>query len=103
MREREREIEQKLVQGVQALGGRAYKFVSPGNTGVPDRLVILPGGLICFVELKTDTGRLSTIQTVQIGRLKALGADVLVVKGLLGVQHFLESCREYLEGTGHEV
>ena len=36
----EREIEKKLVDGVRKLGGRAYKFVSPGNDGVPERIVL---------------------------------------------------------------
>ncbi len=42
----EKMIEQKLRNEVKALGGRAYKFVSPGNDGVPDRLVVLPGGKV---------------------------------------------------------
>ena len=48
----EKDIETKLRNKVKALGGRAYKFVSPGNSGVPDRLVVLPGGKIGFAELK---------------------------------------------------
>ena len=40
---REKEIEKILVTGVKKLGGRAYKCASPGNDGVPDRIVILPG------------------------------------------------------------
>lgn len=99
----ERDIERRLVTGVKALGGVAYKFISPGNTGVPDRLVILPGGHVCFAELKTDGGRLSSIQKVQLDRLQALGADAVVVKGPLGVECFLDCCREHLRGEGHEV
>ena len=45
---KESEIEARLVRGVKALGGVAYKFVSPGNVGVPDRLVVLPGGRVIF-------------------------------------------------------
>lgn len=56
---RESDIERRLVQGVKKLGGRAYKFVSPGNVGVPDRLVVLPGGVVLFVEVKAPDGRLS--------------------------------------------
>lgn len=41
-------IEKKLVEKVKFLGGRAYKFISPGNAGVPDRLVVLPGGKVRF-------------------------------------------------------
>ena len=70
---KESQIETQLVRGVRALGGRAYKFVSPGNTGVPDRLVVLPGGRIIFVELKTDTGKLSPMQIRQIDFLRSRG------------------------------
>lgn len=86
----EREIEKKLVDGVRKLGGRAYKFVSPGNDGVPDRIVILPGISPVFVELKTETGRLSSLQNVQIKKLKDLGQDVRILYGLEDVKRFLE-------------
>lgn len=86
----EREIEKKLVDGVRKLGGRAYKFVSPGNDGVPDRIVVLPGRVPEFIELKTETGRLSSLQNVQIKRLKDLGQDVRVLYGLEDVKRFLE-------------
>lgn len=86
----EREIEKKLVDGVRKLGGRAYKFVSPGNDGVPDRIVVLPGRAPKFIELKTETGRLSSLQNVQIKRLKDLGQDVRILYGLEDVKRFLE-------------
>ena len=89
----EREIEKKLVDGVRKLGGRAYKFVSPGNDGVPDRIVVLPGISPVFVELKTETGRLSSLQNVQIKKLKDLGQDVRVLYGLEDVTRFLEEMR----------
>lgn len=86
----EREIEKKLVDGVRKLGGRAYKFASPGNDGVPDRIVVLPGRAPKFIELKIETGRLSSLQNVQIKRLKDLGQDVRVLYGLEEVKRFLE-------------
>ena len=52
----EKDIERKLIAGVKRAGGKAYKFVSPGNVGVPDRIVIWPNGVIHFVELKTSKG-----------------------------------------------
>lgn len=94
---REKDLEARLVQGVKALGGRAYKFTSPGNAGVPDRLVVLPGGIVVFAELKADGGKLSPMQSRQIGQLRQLGADVTVVRGLVGVELFLDSCREMME------
>lgn len=87
---KESSVERKLVSGIKKLGGQAYKFVSPGNAGVPDRIVIMPYGRVYFVELKTDTGKLSPLQKVQIGRLQALGLDVRVLYGAEAVADFLE-------------
>ncbi|MDD7176608.1 MAG: VRR-NUC domain-containing protein [Lachnospiraceae bacterium] len=84
----ESDVEKILVDTVRGLGGRSFKWVSPGNAGVPDRIVILPDRKPIFVELKTDTGQLTRLQKVQIGRLRNLGQDVRVVKGLSGVAEF---------------
>lgn len=86
----EKDIEAKLREGIRKIGGRAYKWVSPGNTGVPDRIITLPGGRVIFVELKTETGRVSPIQERQIDFLRKLGMDVRVLKGLDEVNAFLE-------------
>lgn len=86
---REKDIEKILVSEVRKLGGRAYKWVSPGNDGVPDRIVFLPGRPPVFVELKTETGKLSALQEVQITRLRELGQDVRVLKGIQEVRDFL--------------
>ena len=87
---RESVIEARLRDGVKAMGGICWKFVSPGTTGVPDRIIILPGGKIIFVELKADTGRTSDIQQYRINELQRLGADVRILKGLSQVKAFLE-------------
>lgn len=86
---REREIEKRLVDGIRCLGGRAYKFVSPGNSGVPDRIVAMPGARIVFAELKTDKGGLSGLQKVQIRELTQMGFDVRVLQGIGQVEAFL--------------
>lgn len=91
---RESQIERRLVQGVKAMGGKAYKFTSPGNIGVPDRIVVLPGGAVIFAELKADNGRLSPNQLLQINELRRIGAEVYEVWGADGVANFLEVCRE---------
>ena len=57
--ESEKDTERFLRRMVKKAGGKAYKFVSPGCTGVPDRLVCLPGGRVFFVELKSE-GKVST-------------------------------------------
>ena len=53
----EKSIEEYLRDQVRKIGGKAYKFVSPGNAGVPDRLVVLPGGdLVMSGFLEPDVG-----------------------------------------------
>lgn len=75
---------------VRERGGLCFKFVSPGNPGVPDRLILLPGGRVVFVELKTEGGRLSELQKWQIAEMEKRGADVRVLKGLGAVRAFVE-------------
>lgn len=87
---KESEIEKILVREVKKLGGTAYKWVSPGNDGVPDRIVVFPDRKPVFAELKTDKGRLTALQEVQIGRLKKLGQEVAVIYGLNGLSQFFQ-------------
>lgn len=49
---RESVIESRLRKGVERAGGRCLKFVSPGHTGVPDRIILMPGGRVYFAETK---------------------------------------------------
>ena len=68
----------------RACGGKAYKFVSPGNPGVPDRICVFPGGAVVFVELKRP-GRengLSPQQEKTISYLRGLGFHVWVINDL---------------------
>ena len=61
---------------VKALGGRSYKWVSPGCSGVPDRIVILPGGGVFFVELKSEGKASTEQQRKRQAELRALGCTV---------------------------
>ncbi len=88
---KEKEIETYLRMRISSFGGRAYKFVSPGNDGVPDRLVCLPGGKVIFVELKTAGGKLRPLQAAQIRRLQALGFPVLIINSKNQVDELIES------------
>lgn len=85
----EKEIEKFLVRQVKKLGGISFKFISPDNAGVPDRIVILPSGKVIFVELKTDKGKLTKLQEVQIKKISDLGADARVLRGIEGVKEFI--------------
>jgi hypothetical protein len=85
----EKDVERRLVKGVEALGGKAYKFVSPAHRGVADRLVVLPGGRVLFVEVKTDNGKLSPLQEVFKREAQALGCNYCCVYGAADVDNFL--------------
>ena len=87
---RESKIEARLVTLVRQRGGLCYKFVSPGNPGVPDRIVITPGGRTWYVELKNERGRLSAVQKWQHEQLRRRGAQVRTLKSIEQVIAFVE-------------
>ena len=89
----EKDIEKWLGDQVTNMGCLYYKFVSPGNRGVPDRIIVVPPGIAMFVELKTDKGRTSAIQDVQIKRLQRVGAPVRVVKGRTDAERLVADIR----------
>lgn len=84
----EKDIEKLFRDEIKKAGGKAYKFTSPGNDGVPDRIVMLPDGRIVFVELKTDTGKLSKLQELQCKQIAELGQTVRVLHGLSEIRDF---------------
>lgn len=86
----EKEIERRMVKKVKERGGLCYKFISPNNPGVPDRIIITPKGRVVFVELKTEIGRVANIQKWQISEMQKRGADVRIVKGWPAVEALLE-------------
>ena len=66
---------------IKSHGGLALKFISPGYAGVPDRLVLMPGGKMCFMELKAPGRKTCPLQVRRIEQLRALGFNVYVVYG----------------------
>ena len=86
---REKDIESKLRNEIKKLGGIAYKFKSPGNNGVPDRIVLLPEGIIKFVELKRPGGETSKLQDMQIAIIRKLGFDVRVIDNMDKMDDFI--------------
>lgn len=78
---REKAIEAKLVQAVKSMGGLAPKFTSPGFDGVPDRLVLLPGGKLAFIELKAPGKALRPLQVRRKSQLESLGFSVYCIDG----------------------
>lgn len=94
----EKDIERWLGNQLKKLGCIYMKFVSPGNDGVPDRIVVLPGGAVIFVELKATTGKLMANQRVQISRLRKQGAIVFVLTGKLDAKLFVEDMERAIHG-----
>ena len=86
---KEVDAERHLVRLVEKAGGKAYKFVSPGRAGVADRLVVLPGGRVWFVELKVAGGRMSALQQIFAEDMVALGQNYTVLWGKDDVATFV--------------
>ena len=70
---REKEVEAALVKAAKKRNGVALKFVSPGLSGVPDRLVLLPDGKIGFIELKSPGKKMRLLQEKRKSQLERLG------------------------------
>ena len=79
---REKQIEQKLVQEVKKRGGICPKFTSPGFAGMPDRMMLLPGGKIGFVEVKAPGENPRPLQMARHRLLRRLGFKVYVLDGV---------------------
>lgn len=86
----EKEDEKYLRDCVEKRGGLCYKFVSPGNKGVPDRIVITPSGRVCFVEMKSSSGTSSKLQLWQIAELKRRNCDARILQGRDQIDSLLE-------------
>jgi hypothetical protein len=83
-------IEGKLVIGVKLKRGLCLKFVSPGNKGVPDRIVLYRGK-IYFIELKATNGVCSTLQLWWHKQLRENGFKVWVINSLEQVKQFIDA------------
>ena len=88
---REKETEQKLVKAVKASGGIAPKLVSPGFDGMPDRLILLPGGIIAFAELKAPGKKPRPLQLARHRLLRKLGFAVYVIDDPEQITEMLET------------
>jgi hypothetical protein len=77
--ESEKTLEARLRKEVEALGGKALKLMSQLHRGLPDRLVLMPGGLAVFVELKSTGKKPTGLQTHCHDQLRQMGFEVYVV------------------------
>jgi hypothetical protein len=88
---KEKQVEQHFKWAVETLGGRSFKFVSPGVKGVADRVVCMPNGTTHFVELKTKGGRLSALQLIFAADMERLNQNYAVLWNLEQIDAYLKT------------
>ncbi len=87
----EKQVEERLRKRVREIGGIALKFISPGHSGVPDRLVFLPEGRIYLVELKAPGGKLTKLQNRTKKQFEKLGFRYYVISSYEEVEEFINA------------
>jgi hypothetical protein len=87
----EKNVEKRLREKTRKeLRGFAFKFISPGTTGVPDRLVLVPWRRFYLVELKFGKNGLSPRQKIIQKALGLIGIKVYVLYSNKDVDDFIE-------------
>ena len=86
---KESKIEKRLKNEIEKLNGKAYKFSSPGNNGVPDRIILIQGKCY-FVELKKPGEDLRPLQKAVKKKFKKLGFNVYVIDSIEKVGEFID-------------
>ena len=77
----EKDVEGYLTRQAERLGGRCVKFIPDIDNGMPDRIVMLPGGVLVWVELKNGTSEEARkLQRMQHVKLRRLGQRVEVIR-----------------------
>ena len=87
----EKIIERKLIKAAKNMGGLALKFISPGYDGVPDRIVLFPGGRIAFMEVKAPGKTLRPLQVRRKRQLESLGFKVYVLDAAEQIYEILKA------------
>lgn len=90
---RERDIEHKLVNAIKAAGGICPKWVAPGFDGVPDRIVLMPGAKIAFVEVKASGEKPRPLQLSRHELLRRLGFKVFVLDNVEKIGGMIDEIR----------
>lgn len=91
----EKTVENELCNRVKnELHGRALKFVSPGQNGVPDRIVLVPYGRIYFVETKAPGKKLRKLQEYVCSLIRQLGFNVLRIDTIEKVEDFVREVQK---------
>lgn len=90
---RERDVERKLVNTIKAAGGICPKWVAPGFDGVPDRIILMPGGKIAFVEVKAPGEKPRPLQRARHELLRKLGFRVYVLDEIEKIGGMIDEIR----------
>lgn len=83
----ERDVERRLVTRVEQAGGECLKH---GQDGWPDRIVMLPNGVLVWVELKRPKGTLKGLQIYRATQLAKLGQQVVCLYSVAEVNEFMD-------------
>ena len=86
----EKQIEMKLIKETKKQGGLALKFISPGFVGMPDRILLLPGSKMAFVEVKAPGEKPRALQLKRHGMLRRLGFKVYVLDDVVQIEQILK-------------
>jgi len=90
----EKTIEKKVCDYAKAQGCLVYKFTSPSNRGVPDRMILAPEGHLLFIEFKQPGGRLSALQKYHIEMIGSMGFSVEVVDDVVCGKALIDAWRD---------
>ena len=92
----EKMIERYLCDSIKQMGGVCLKYSNAGMVGYPDRICLLSGGVVFWVELKSKDGRLNEAQKIRIRQLRGMGHTVNVCRSKEDVDEVLEpyKCRD---------
>lgn len=94
---REKNIEKYLIDEMKKAGGKSYKWISPGNNGVPDRIATFPNGKIVFIELKAPGQKPSKQQNIIHRELLKLNCEVYVIDNKKQIDELIRKWGEQRE------
>ncbi|HFN1587987.1 TPA: VRR-NUC domain-containing protein [Staphylococcus aureus] len=93
----EKEIERQLVKSVKAKNGLCLKFNCLSMNGVPDRIILMPFGKFCFVEVKAPGKKLRPLQMKRKKQFESLGFDVYVIDDITRIDELVERLTAWQE------
>ena len=96
-KESEKTLEARLVREIEARGGMALKYTSQFHRGIPDRICLMPPGILTFVELKSTGQKPTKLQEHAMEKLTSLGFDCLVIDTTEKLEEYLGHVDQTIE------